>query len=148
VPWDVTGVREQTATGGFVVAASFKTVALDVTGMGLAITHFALGAGMMQLLLEFVAPDHRYRQSVVVASGLWALIPDLHYVSPVLQGPLSQLKFSVLGNVFWFHHALDSLHAGRGTRGIAAVMLTFLLVVTVSVNYVDVRRSSEGSEPS
>lgn len=105
--------------------------------MGLAITHFALGAGTMQLLLGAAAPGYRYRQSLVVVSGLWALVPDLHYVSPILQGPLSQIKFSVLGNAFWFHHALDSLHPGRGTREMAAVMLAFLTVATVFVNYIN-----------
>lgn len=103
--------------------------------MSLAITHFAVGAGCMTLLLTLWAPTLAYRQTVIVLSGLWALIPDLHYVSPVLQGPLSQLKFTVLGDVFWFHRSMDALESGRGSRTVAAVAVVCLLGVTVTTEY-------------
>lgn len=103
--------------------------------MGLALTHFALGAGGMQLILYVVAPEFRYRQSLVIASGLWALLPDIHYVLPVYKASLSELKFTVVGDLFWFHRALDALHPGRGTREMAAVMVMLLLFTTAVVEW-------------
>lgn len=113
--------------------------------MGLALTHFALGAGVMQLILAFVAPDLRYRQSIVVLSGCWALIPDLHYVSPIFRS-LSEIKFTILGNVFWFHRFLDGLHQGRGTRRMAAVMLVFLLLTTIFSDHLTQIQGGWGKE--
>lgn len=98
--------------------------------MSLAVTHFALGAGLMQLVLVLAQSRIRYRESLVVLSGLWALVPDAHYVSPVFQGPLSQIKFTVVGNLFWFHSFLDSVQQGEGTRRGAALALGFLLACT------------------
>lgn len=98
--------------------------------MSLALTHFALGAGLMQLVLAVVSPSIRYRESLVVLSGVWALVPDLHYVSPVFRGPLSAIKHTALGNLFWFHAALDAARQGEGTRQGAALALGFLLVST------------------
>jgi len=113
--------------------------------MSLAVTHFAVGAGLMELLLLFRSPI-RYRQSLVVASGMWALVPDLHYVSPVLRVPLSQLKSTIFGNLFWFHAFLDSLHQGRGTREGAALALLFLLASTVMSEWIRARQS--GRDPN
>jgi hypothetical protein len=110
--------------------------------MSLALTHFAVGAGLMQLLLVIPRSSIRvrYRESLVVASGMWALVPDLHYVSPVLRGSLSGLKFTVFGNLFWFHAFLDSLHQGEGTRAGAALAVGFLLVSTAVSEWIRATR--------
>jgi hypothetical protein len=114
--------------------------------MSLALTHFAVGAGLMQLLLLLPRSPLRFRESLVVASGMWALVPDLHYVSPVLRGPLSAIKFSMLGNLFWFHAFLDSLVQGEGTRGGAALALGFLLVSTAVSERVRASRPARGAD--
>lgn len=115
--------------------------------MSLAMTHFAIGAGLMQLALLALDPSVRYRESLIVASGLWALVPDLHYVVPVFNEQLSQIKASILGNLFWFHAALDSFRQGRGTRGEAALALLFLVVATVVSEWVRTSRDRSGSGP-
>jgi hypothetical protein len=114
--------------------------------VSLALAHFAVGAGLMQLVLAVLQPSIRYRESLVVASGVWALVPDLHYVAPVLQGPLSQIKYTIFGNVFWFHAFLDALHRGEGTRTEAALALGFLLVSTVICEWRRVRSNAADAE--
>lgn len=108
--------------------------ATDASVMGLALTHFAVGAILMQLILLGIAPGHPYRRSLVIVSGCWALLPDLHYVSPVYRDALSQLKFTVFGDLFWFHRFLDAAEPGRGSRTTAAVAVVLLLVITLLVD--------------
>lgn len=91
----------------------------------------------MQIILYVVAPEFQYRQSLVVPSGLWALLPDLHHIVPVYKVSLSQLKFTIVDDPFRFHRTLDGLHSGRGTRELAAVPVVFLLFSTVTVEWVE-----------
>lgn len=104
--------------------------------MSLALTHFAIGAGGMLLVLAAVRPRTRYRSSIIVASGVWALVPDLHYVIPGTNDPLQGLKFSVLGDLFWFHQTLDGVHVGRGTRSGAVFAVLFLAAAAVTADLV------------
>jgi len=100
--------------------------------MSLAVTHFAFGAAMTVLLVWAVAPGHRYRTTLVVLGGLWALVPDLHYVLPPgLGGAIRNIKRTVFGDVFWFHATMDGLVQGEGTREGAAVALGFLLLTVI-----------------
>lgn len=99
--------------------------------MSLALTHFALGAGGMLLLLAAFRPRCQYQQILVVASGVWALVPDLHYLFPTTDVFFTRIKFSIFGDLFWLHRTLDGLHQGRGTRGGAFVAILFLAVTAV-----------------
>ena len=95
--------------------------------MSLAITHFALGAGAMVLLLAAFAPSFRHRTTAVVGSGLWALGPDILYLLPG-EGVLAGLRFSAVWNVFWFHHYLDGADPGD-SPAFAAGLVVLLVVV-------------------
>ncbi|NHN46530.1 hypothetical protein G9464_02820 [Halostella sp. JP-L12] len=100
--------------------------------MALAVTHFALGITLTLLLVHVVAPKTQYRMTLSVSGGLWALLPDLHYVVPGHWGLLWGLKHTVFGNLFWFHAALDGAVQGRGSRRTAAVTLGVLLLVVAA----------------
>lgn len=95
--------------------------------MSLAITHFAVGAGTVLLVQSLFFPDVRFPRVLVILGGLWALVPDLHYVLSSVDPLLVGREFRALSNVFWFHPVLDGLHPGRGTRGGAALGLGYLL---------------------
>lgn len=99
--------------------------------MSLAITHFAVGAGVMLLLQPLLFPNLRYRRSLVVASGLWALVPDVFYVVPGL-ADVFVAEFAAYGNVFWFHTYMDGIVMGRGTRPNAALALVFLTACAIA----------------
>lgn len=108
--------------------------------MSLAITHFALGAGTMLVCQALLWPATRTPRVLVVASGLWALVPDLHYVLSGVDNLLIGRELRVLGNVFWFHAVMDGLHQGRGTRSGAAVALGYLLACAIVADLIDGRR--------
>lgn len=105
--------------------------------MSLAVTHFAIGATLTAILVWLVAPTYRYRGSLTVAGGIWALIPDFYYVSPMFFDKLRGIRQSAFGNVFWFHQYLDSLVKGRGSRRTAGIAIGVLLVVIVFVEWQD-----------
>lgn len=105
--------------------------------MSLGITHFTFGVGMTTLIVYFVYPRLSYQRTVIILGGAWALVPDLHYISPAFNGSLRDLKFTILGDVFWFHRVLDGLTPGRGSRQTAAVMVLFLLFVTLVTEWLD-----------
>ena len=103
--------------------------------MSLGLTHFAVGAALTALVLAFGFPSIRYRQTWIIIGGLWALVPDLHYISPVYQAPLKQIKATVLGDVFWFHRTMDALEQGRGSRVVAGIAVGFLLVTIAATEF-------------
>lgn len=103
--------------------------------MSLAIAHFALGAGATALLLALLAPEVEYQRTLTVCGGLWALVPDLGYVSPVFRDAFALIKTTPFGNLFWFHTFLDAQAPGRGSRTEAAVMVVFLLLATIIVEH-------------
>lgn len=105
--------------------------------MSLAVTHFAVGASLTLLLVWFLVPSCRYLGSVGVLGGIWSLVPDLHYVSPVHVTELRGIKHSVWGDVFWFHRTMDGWTQGRGSRGTAGLAILLLLGVMVFVEWQD-----------
>lgn len=114
--------------------------------MSLAITHFALGAVATSLILGFFAPEISYQRTWAVAGGIWALVPDFHYVSPVYQDLLFGIKAGPLGNLFWFHRILDQLSKGRGSREEAFVMVFVLLLGTFLIEYVNRELPDEAAD--
>lgn len=103
--------------------------------MSLPITHFAIGATLTLLVLWIVAPTYPYRGTLAVGGGIWALVPDVHYISPVYTAELESIKHSYVGDLFWFHRSLDSLVRGRGSRVVAGLAIATLLVVVLFVEW-------------
>lgn len=103
--------------------------------MSLAITHFVIGAGLTALLVHLAFPWVRYRQTWIILGGIWALVPDLHYISPVFTDELAGIKSTVFGDVFWFHAFLDGLYKTDNSRELAGVTIAFFLVVTFLLEF-------------
>lgn len=75
----------------------------------MAAAHFAVGAECTVLVLQFIDPCRRYRWGLILAGGLWAVVPDLYWPLPVLRPVLVPIHDSVLANLFWFHGFLDTV---------------------------------------
>jgi hypothetical protein len=77
--------------------------------MSLALTHFAVGGILTTILVLYVLPPTEYSRSVVLFGGIWGMIPDGHWVSPVYHAQLHALHGSDLANLFWMHKTLDAI---------------------------------------
>jgi len=104
--------------------------------MSLAITHFAVGAASTLLLVWVTDVGTQYRASLATGGGLWALVPDAHYLFPSpYADPFVGIKHLIVGDLFWFHATLDGMVQGRGTRTGAAISLLLLFSVAVSTEW-------------
>lgn len=98
--------------------------------MSIALGHFAVGATMTTLLVTYLVPTVRYPRTITLVGGVWAMVPDVHWVSPVARGPLYDLHFSPWADLFWFHRTLDGLDPGD-SKTVAAVLLAGYGLATV-----------------
>jgi hypothetical protein len=106
--------------------------------MSLALTHFAFGAAMTTLLLLFL-PQVRYPRTLVLGGGGWAMVPDLHWVSPVASETLREIhRTSPLMDLFWLHRTLDRLDP-TDSPAVAAGFLAALVVLTLVAERRDYR---------
>lgn len=96
--------------------------------MSMAVAHFAFGAGLTTIVTVFV-PVVWYPRTVVLAGGIWAMAPDVHWVSPVASGRLYAFHSSRWADVFWFHRTLDRLDP-TDSKTVAAACLAFFVVTT------------------
>lgn len=100
--------------------------------MSLAVTHFAVGTTLTALVATYLVPGVRYPRVLSGLGGVWAMLPDAHWVSPVAAAPLKRLHATHLMDLFWFHRSLDRLDAGD-SKLVAAAALALLLVATALV---------------
>jgi hypothetical protein len=100
--------------------------------VSLAVTHFAVGAALTALVATYLVPGSRYPRLLSGVGGVWAMLPDGHWVSPVATGTLKRLHGTHLMDLFWLHHSLDRLDAGD-SKLVAAGALALLLAVTALV---------------
>ena len=77
--------------------------------MSLALTHFAVGATLTALAALYLLPSTQYARTLTLCGGIWGMMPDIHWVSPVYAAELKTLHSSAFMNVFWFHETLDVL---------------------------------------
>lgn len=98
----------------------------------MALGHFAVGAAATGVLVLLFLPRFRYARTLVLAGGVWAMIPDAYHVVPAYTGSLRRLHDSALMNVFWGHHYLDVVDPGDTAEfaavGLLAMFGVFLLV--------------------
>lgn len=97
--------------------------------MSLAVAHFAFGGAVTVLAVTYLVPDVRYPRVVALAGGVWAMLPDAHWVSPVAATELKAVHGSPLVDLFFLHHTLDALDA-TDSKTVAAAFLGLLLVAT------------------
>lgn len=100
--------------------------------MSLALTHFAVGAALTALVLTYLVPGVRYPRLLTGLGGGWAMVPDVHWVSPVAATTLKGAHGSPLADLFWFHRALDTADPTDSTT-VAAAAVAGLLLVTALV---------------
>lgn len=90
------------------------------------ITHFALG---LLVAVLFVIPlvDSLNESTVLVVSGLWALVPDIgHFITE-----LSFLHDSLWANVFWLHPTLDAIETAHPYAEATVVLSTLTFAVAL-----------------
>ena len=96
----------------------------------MAIAHFSFGAAMTTLLVTFLVPAVRYPRTLLLAGGGWAMLPDLHWVSPVFTQQLRTVhQTSPWTDLFWFHRTLDRVDPNN-SRALAAGFLAFFILTT------------------
>jgi len=99
--------------------------------MSMALAHFAFGAAMTTLLITFFLPAVRYPRTLLLVGGGWAMLPDLHWVSPVFTQQLHTIhQTSLWTDLFWFHRTLDQVDP-TDSKAIAALFLGFFILATV-----------------
>jgi len=91
----------------------------------LAITHFAVG--LLVAVLFIIPLVERFEDAtIMVASGLWALGPDINkFVSEA-----TFLHDSLWANVFWLHPTMDAFETGF-PKVEAFVVLSMLSIAVV-----------------
>lgn len=90
--------------------------------MSLAIGHFAFGGILTTFVILYLLPPTKYSRAWVLLGGLWAMLPDLHWVSPIYGTPLRQFHDTEAANVFWIHRSLDVIDP-HDSKLIAAVLI-------------------------
>ncbi|WP_318567468.1 hypothetical protein [Salinigranum marinum] len=106
-----------------------------------ALVHFAVGltGGLLALLLVDWHPRREFL--AMFASGVWALVPDAHWmVRAVGFDGVADVWFafhrSRLANLCWFHGALDRRETGlpRVEMGVSLAVLLVVVGVYAAVN--------------
>lgn len=107
-----------------------------------AIVHFTVG--VFSALLIFSVVDFASRQEFLLTflSGFWAMAPDGHWLLREfgVDGPANAWKsFHQTGyaDVFWFHHAIDSIETGRPNLEAGVSLFVLLVAVLVYHRYND-----------
>lgn len=95
--------------------------------VSLAIAHFAVGTLCTALLLAAVAPRLLRSPTLLAFGGVWGMLPDAYWVSPVGFEFVRSVHVSPWANVFWFHGYLDRIDP-TDTHVFAAEMLGLLVV--------------------
>lgn len=99
--------------------------------MSLALTHFAVGAIGATLLLSLLPVRPSYDAPLIVASGIWAMVPDFWHVVPLYSGVFRVLGHSAVGNVFWLHAAIDQVDPHDSSQVAAIAVGVYFLVALV-----------------
>lgn len=98
--------------------------------MSMAVAHFAVGATVTLLVVTYTLPRVRYPRALTMLGGIWAMVPDVHWVAPVYAAELKALHATPLANLFWFHRAMDAVDA-TDSRSFAAVLVALLFAATL-----------------
>ena len=103
--------------------------------MSIAIGHFAFGVICTALLFAVVVPQLLYSPTLLLLGGVWAMIPDSHWVLLIGATTMSALHNSIWANIFWFHGILDRVDPTDSYIFAAVLVGLMLVVVTLSEWY-------------
>ena len=95
--------------------------------VSIAIAHFAAGLLGTALLLALVAPRLLRSPTLLAIGGVWGMVPDAYWVTPVGFDALRALHTAPWVNLFWFHGVMDRMDP-RDTHAFAAEVLVLLFV--------------------
>lgn len=85
---------------------------------------------MTTLLVTILLPRSWFPRTLVMTGGLWALLPDLYWVSPVATQRLKAIhQTAIWTDVFWLHRTLDQVDPSD-SKLVVVVMVVFLLIAT------------------
>lgn len=115
--------------------------------MSMAIAHFAIGALTTLLFTKAFASRFVTSPTMLIGGGIWGLVPDVHWVTPVGGELLYSFHHSILANLFFFHRVIDRLDP-ENSRPLAAFSLCLLLSVAVILEAsADSSTVSHGNDP-
>ncbi|MBX0297861.1 hypothetical protein [Haloarcula nitratireducens] len=101
--------------------------------MSMALGHFAFGAAMTTFLITVFVPAIRYPRTLLLVGGGWAMLPDLHWLSPVFAQQLRAIhQTSPWVDLFWFHRTLDQLDTGDSKAVTAGFLILFILTTAIA----------------
>lgn len=101
--------------------------------MSMPLAHFAVGAAGMTVLLAAVAPRFRFDRTLIVLSGVWAMVPDAYRVIPLVSDQLQVFRGRPLNDLFWFHGTLDVADPAD-TWSVVVLAVAVLLVASVAAD--------------
>jgi hypothetical protein len=91
------------------------------------------------VVLALFVPRIPFQRTLVVAGGVWRMVPDAWRFLPSTAGTYAHEFHSLpLANVFWFHNALDRADVGDSTL-LGGVLVAGLPLVTAFGDYRDYR---------
>jgi hypothetical protein len=101
-----------------------------------AFVHFTVGLGGGLLALLLVNWPTQREFLVMFASGVWALVPDGHWMlhEAGFHAPASLWRaahHTTAANLFWFHQIIDRAETGRPKVEMGVALVGLLLVVGV-----------------
>ena len=116
--------------------------------MSLAIAHFAVGTMATALLLALIAPHLLRSPTVLVAGGVWGMLPDIHWVLPRGSELVRSFHTTPYANLFWFHHYLDRVDPTNAETFAAAAVGALLAVLLICEVFTRVRFSASVVSPA
>lgn len=100
--------------------------------MSQALTHFAVGATVTVLVLTYLVPVVPYPRLLSLAGGGWAMVPDLHQVTPVYEAEFAAVHGSPVTDVFFLHYTLDAVDPANSNRWAAVAVAALLLATAIA----------------
>jgi hypothetical protein len=106
------------------------------------VAHFAVGMLLPFVVTAALLPTKRrwliYAPVVITLCGLWSLVPDIPvYFARKFHG--DEMRWFVhekIGNLFFFHKALDHLGETGGVWGLAMVVSMYVCIILGYVVYI------------
>ncbi len=100
--------------------------------MSQALTHFAIGATGMTVLVALFPGRVRIPRTLILLGGVFALVPDAYKIAPTYVGWIEVIHNSTMGNLFWLHQLVDALDPADSYL-VTAIAVAMWIGVTITV---------------